>query len=159
MDLPPIIPIEINPYGHCTLVSLTHIPTELNLTFRKLKETAITLYDLEEFPPLSIMSLTDLAHAVATKLATYDVLDVHGVSIWVSGSFIAFPIITINTPNQERVECVTSIELFFFQSGQMVDKSVKKRQMIDFGFEIEPVDLPRGDLGDDYVFGLFLGGV
>jgi hypothetical protein len=114
--------LTIPPLGECTLLPLNDFPETL-CTYENILITAKEL-ELNELPSLSHSEIQDIFKAVAQKLAPIHVGIHIGMSIWISGSHLSYPVIDSGDMNQCKEKCISSLELFYLDGSTPIEMTV-----------------------------------
>lgn len=149
--------IRIEPFGECTLLPLELLP-KTRRSYEKLQEVALTLFDLQELPGLSHDEIQEAVMTITRLLTQYGQPVTFGATIWISWLHLSCPMINIKNKVQEKVLCVTSVELLFLEDEEDEDL-LPDDQVIEVQVmyeELQPNNIRKIE-DADIVYGLFLG--
>lgn len=141
--------------GECTLLPVDILPHALR-TYEKIHTTAREL-DLKEFDELSKPELQEIFKALAFKISERGVETTESVTVMISGTYDAYPLIDIGDKNQKMKKCVLSMDFFFWQEARLSDAGVLIGGPVDRDYTDVPIDEYIPTLDGDSTYCLFRG--
>ncbi len=147
--------VTIPSLGECTLLPVIIMPEALR-TYEKIRTTATEL-DLKEFYDLSRSQLSHIFNALTYKISERGVETSEGVTVNISGSCDAYPMIDIGDMHQKMMECVLSMDFFFWQNAYLLDSGELAGGPVEVGYSEVSVNGHISVLDGDSVYCLFKG--
>ncbi len=141
--------------GECTLLPMNLVPAEFR-SYERMLATAQGL-DLTEFGVLSLLEIQPIFKALSFALSERKVSKSESISVMLSGSHPAYPVIDTEIRNQQMEQCVTTMQFFFWNDMLSENNETLPPGPIDMQLDEIPIDECIENETKDMTYCLFLG--